>query len=121
MGTPGNPYRGQIRLALRSGEVLAVIDANALRLCMEDLKLEDLTEMLTSLQTQALDRIPRLLWHGVRNAKFLEGSDEPPMAWEHFAAQVGQLEFEPLVHEVAKAIELGTSSGEKKSEGEATA
>lgn len=116
MGQAGNPYRGQIRLALHSGEVLAVIDANALRLCMEDLKEDDLTEMLTSLQTKGLDRVPRLLWHGLRNAKFLEGSSEPPMPWEFFAAQVGQLEFEPLVKKVAKAIELGTASAEKKSQ-----
>lgn len=102
-----NPYRGEIRLALPSGELLAVIDANALRLLMEDLEQTDLNVALEELQTNALDRIPRLLYHGVRSRIFLTGADEEPPAWEAFAAQLGQLDFTQLVERVGLALNLG--------------
>lgn len=102
-----NPYRGEIRLALSSGELLAVIDANALRLLMEDLDQNDLNVALAELQSHALDRIPRLLFHGVRSRIFLTGVDEEPPKWETFAAQLGQLDFTDLVERVGLALNLG--------------
>lgn len=107
-----NPYRGQISLALPSGEALAVVDANALRLLMEDLGQTDLTTALEELQTNALDRIPRLLFHGVRQHLLLTGSDEEPPKWEAFAAQLGQLNFVDLVERVGLALNL--DDGEEK-------
>ena len=109
-----NPYRGEIRLALSSGEVLAVIDANALRLLMEDLEQTDLNVALEELQAHALDRIPRLLYHGVRSRLFLEGSNDEPPKWEAFAAQLGQLDFTDLVERVGLALNLGGDDGQKK-------
>lgn len=111
-----NPYRGEIRLALPSGELLAVIDANALRLLMEELNEHDLDKTLKELQTHALDRIPRLLYHGVRSRIFLTGADEEPPKWEAFAAQVGQLDFTELIERVGHALSLGDDEEQKKTE-----
>ena len=46
-----NPYRGQIELPLPSGEVVAVVDTNALRMYMEDTQSQDLTDSLAQIQS----------------------------------------------------------------------
>lgn len=111
-----NPYRGQIELPLPSGEVVAVVDTNALRMYMEDTQSQDLTDSLAQIQSNPVDRIPRLLYWGVRQGLLLAGSKDEPASWEQFAAQCGQLDFVDLVERVSLALDLGGDEpeGDKK-------
>lgn len=103
-----NPYRGQITLPLpQLGEVVAVVDTNALRMYMEDLGSTDLTKALEEIQANPVDRIPRLLFHGLRQGHFLTGQPEELPNWERFAALCGQLDFVQLVDSVGLALDLG--------------
>lgn len=112
-----NPYRGQIVLPLPAGDLLAVVDTNALRLLMEDLGEDDINATLAGIQRHPLDRLPRLCWHGVRTRVLLEGGRDEVPAWEAFAAQFGQLDFEAVSQEVGHALDLGGSDGKKKDPG----
>lgn len=112
-----NPYRGTIGLPLPSGEVVAVVDTNALRMFMEDLGEVDLTKALEGIQSNPVDRIPRLLFHGLKQAHYLTGEPKELPTWEAFAAQCGQLDFVQLVENVGLALDLGSDDqdeGKKK-------
>ena len=112
-----NPYRGTIALPLPLGEVVAVVDTNALRMFMEDLGEHDLGKTLEGIQTNPVDRIPRLLFHGVKQAHYLTGQPEELPTWERFAAQCGQLNFVQLVEDVGLALDLGQDDGEADDDG----
>lgn len=109
-----NRYRGEVLLPLPSGDVVAVVDTNALRLLMEELGEDDINTTLAAMSRNPLDRIPRMAWHGVRNRKFLEGDETPPPPWETFAAQLGQCDFQAVSEQIATALDLGGMEGKKK-------
>jgi hypothetical protein len=103
-----NPYRGTIALPLPLGEVVAVVDTNALRMFMEDLGEHDLGKTLEGIQTNPVDRIPRLLFHGVKQAHYLTGQPEELPTWDRFVQ---------LVEDVGLALDLGQDDGEADDDG----
>lgn len=117
MSAPANKYRGQIILPFQGGDLPTVVDANALRLYMEELGQSDISEALGEIQSNPLDRVPRLLYHGHRNALYLgDDAEAKPMAWERFAAQCGQLDFQQVVQDTSAALELWADSQKKATE-----
>ena len=81
---------------------------------MEELGQSDISEALCEIQSNPLDRVPRLLFHGHRNALYLgDDAEAKPMAWERFAAQCGQLDFQQVVQDTSAALELWADSQKK--------
>jgi hypothetical protein len=97
-----NTLRGFVELNLPMGKVECLLNLNALRIASQDLKIE-LNELLTGADEKPLEVLPAIYFAGYKNALYLK-NEQPSLQFEHFAAQLGTLDFEELTQDLLKSV-----------------
>jgi len=97
-----NTLRGFVELNLPMGKVECLLNLNALRIASQDMKCE-LHELLEGADKRPLTTLPAIYFAGYKNALYLK-NEQPQLQFEHFAAQLGTLDFEELTKDLLDSV-----------------